>query len=196
MRKIEETDNISEMVLASFTDKEMQQDISISRILSFPGLEIHLKEQTVYKDGGIRIYMKAFNEPESDPEMYLFYSRVGGKYVKLTEPAIDKRIKIYAADAHKRCLEVPLATHAHQFRHAKATHWLEDGMNIIQIRFLLGHASLNTTMRYLDITTDYKRQALATLENEFGFVSKSKLLDFPTMPTTTESLSFIIFHKI
>ena len=122
--------------------------------------------------------------------------RNGGKYVKLTEPAIDKRIKIYAADAHKRCLEVPLATHAHQFRHAKATHWLEDGMNIIQIRFLLGHASLNTTMRYLDITTDDKRQALATLENEFGFVSKSKLLDFPTMPTTTESLSFIIFHKI
>lgn len=42
MRKIEETDNISEMVLVSFTDKEMQQDISISRILSFPGLKIHL----------------------------------------------------------------------------------------------------------------------------------------------------------
>ena len=51
MRKIEETDNISEMVLASFTDKEMQQDISISRIWSLPGVEIHLKEQTVYKDG-------------------------------------------------------------------------------------------------------------------------------------------------
>ena len=98
--------------------------------------------------------------------MYLFYSRVGGKYVKLTGPAIDKRIKIYAADAHKRCPEVPLDTHAHQFRHAKATHWLEDGMNIIQIGFLLGHASLDTTMRYLDITTDDKRQALATLEGE------------------------------
>ncbi len=69
-------------------------------------------------------------------------------------------------DAHKRCPEVPLDTHAHQFRHAKATHWLEDGMNIIQISFLLGHASLDTTMRYLDITTDDKRQALATLEGE------------------------------
>lgn len=86
--------------------------------------------------------------------------------MKLTEPALDKRIKIYAADAHKRCPEVPLDTHAHQFRHAKATHWLEDGMNIIQISFLLGHASLDTTMRYLDITTDDKRKALATLENE------------------------------
>ena len=48
----------------------------------------------------------------------------------------------------------------------KATHWLEDGMNIIQISFLLGHASLDTTMRYLDITTDDKRKALATLEGE------------------------------
>ncbi|WP_277935043.1 tyrosine-type recombinase/integrase [Parablautia intestinalis] len=103
---------------------------------------------------------------EAKPEVYLFYSRVGGKYVKLTEPALDKRIKMYAADAHKKCLEVPLNTHAHQFRHAKAIHWLEDGMNIIQNSFLLGHASLVTTMRYLDITTDDKRKALATLEGE------------------------------
>lgn len=114
----------------------------------------------------IRIYLKAFHESEPDPEAYLFYSRVGGKYVKLTEPALDKRIKKYAADAHKKCPDVPLDAHAHQFRHAKATHWLEDGMNIIQISFLLGHASLDTTMRYLDITTDDKRKALATLESE------------------------------
>lgn len=114
----------------------------------------------------IRVYLKAFHELAPDPEAYLFYSRVGGKYIKLTEPALDKRIKIYAADAHKKCPEVPLGTHAHQFRHAKATHWLEDGMNIIQISFLLGHASLDTTMRYLDITTEDKRNALATLEGE------------------------------
>lgn len=51
MREIEETDDISEMVLASFTDKGIQQEPSGSQILVFPGLEIHLKEQTVYKDG-------------------------------------------------------------------------------------------------------------------------------------------------
>lgn len=92
--------------------------------------------------------------------------RVGGKYVKLTEPALDKRIKIYAADAHKKCPEVLLDTHAHQFRHAKATHWLEEGINIIQLSFLLGNASLDTTMRYLDITTDDKRKSLSILEGE------------------------------
>ena len=56
--------------------------------------------------------------------------------------------------------------HAHQLRHAKASHWLEDGMNIVQISFLLGHEQLETTMVYMDITTDHERAALATLEDE------------------------------
>ena len=92
----------------------------------------------------IQIYLEAFHKPAPDPEAYLFYSRVGGKHVKLTEPALDKRIKIYAADAHKECPEVPPDTHAHQFRRTKATHWLEDRMNIIQSSFLFGHASLDS----------------------------------------------------
>lgn len=114
----------------------------------------------------IRIYLKEFHGAEPDPEAYLFYSRVGGKYVKLTEPALDKRLKIYAKKAHEKCCDVPINTHAHQFRHAKASHWLEDGLNIVQISFLLGHCNLETTMRYLDITTEDKINAIATLENE------------------------------
>ena len=72
---------------------------------------------------------------------------------------------IYAA-AHGICNEVPSGLHAHQIRHAKASHWLEDGMNIVQISFLLGHANLHTTMVYLDITTEQESKALATLEDE------------------------------
>jgi integrase/recombinase XerD len=39
-------------------------------------------------------------------------------------------------------------------------------MNILQISFLLGHATLHTTMRYLDITTEQESKALTTLEDE------------------------------
>lgn len=39
-------------------------------------------------------------------------------------------------------------------------------MNIVQISFLLGHAQLQTTLVYLDITTEEKAKALATLEDE------------------------------
>lgn len=114
----------------------------------------------------IRIYLKEFHGEKPEPETYLFYSRVGGRKTKLSEPALDKRIKLCAKIAHEKCPEVPLGAHAHQFRHAKASHWLEDGISIVQISFLLGHEQLETTMKYLDITTEEKASALATLEME------------------------------
>ena len=43
---------------------------------------------------------------------------------------------------------------------------MEDGMNIVQISFLLGHSNIQTTMVYLDITTEQEAKALATLEDE------------------------------
>ena len=55
---------------------------------------------------------------------------------------------------------------APHFRHGKASHWIEDGLNVLQVSFLLGHKHLETTMIYLDITTEDKAKALATLENE------------------------------
>lgn len=50
------------------------------------------------------------------------------------------------------CKDVPIGLHAHQIRHAAATHWLEDGMNVAEIQYLLGHESIQTTMVYLEIT--------------------------------------------
>ena len=114
----------------------------------------------------IEIYLREFHGLNPEPNAYLFFSRVGGIYKKLTEPALDKRIKIYAKITHEKCHDVPLNTHAHQFRHAKASHWIEDGLNVVQVSFLLGHEQLETTMKYLDITTEDKIKALATLENE------------------------------
>ena len=61
---------------------------------------------------------------------------------------------------------LPLNLHAHQLRHAKASHRLQDGMNIVQISFLLGHEQLQTTMVYLDITLEQELKALATIEDE------------------------------
>lgn len=55
-------------------------------------------------------------------------------------------------------------THAHKFRHAKASHWIEDGLSVVQVSFLLGHSNLETTMKYPDITTEDKIKALSTLE--------------------------------
>lgn len=120
-----------------------------------PKVEAHLKK-----------YIEEYHGEKPDPASYLFYSRNLGPHGKMSQAAIDKMLKKHAKAAHLFCDEVPLGLHAHQFRHAKASHWLEDGMNIVQISFLLGHEQLETTMIYLDITTEDERKALATLEYE------------------------------
>ena len=114
----------------------------------------------------LKKYIAEYHGKTPDPDSYLFYSRNIGTSGKMTQPAIDKMLKKHAKAAHLLCGDVPSDLHAHQFRHAKASHWLEDGMNIVQISFLLGHEQLETTMIYLDVTTEDERKALATLECE------------------------------
>lgn len=114
----------------------------------------------------LRIYIKKFHSGTIDGEHLLFYSRVGGYNNKLTQAAVNKRLRIYAKQAHEICKDVPLDMHAHIFRHSCAKHWLEDGMNIVQVSKLLGHSNISTTMTYLSITIDAKSMAVMALEDE------------------------------
>jgi site-specific recombinase XerD len=114
----------------------------------------------------IRKYLKEFHGDTPQAESYVFYSRNIGPSGKMSQPAVNQQLKKHAQTAHALCNEVPLGLHAHQIRHAKASHWLDDGMNIVQISFLLGHEQLQTSMVYLDITTEQEAKALATLEDE------------------------------
>jgi len=114
----------------------------------------------------LRAYIIDFHGASPKPDSYVFYSRNLGLNGKMSQNAVNKQLRKHALSAKAQCPDVPLNIHAHQLRHAKASHWLEDGMNIVQISFLLGHAQLQTTMVYLDISTEQKAQALATLEDE------------------------------
>ena len=114
----------------------------------------------------LKRYLQDFHGDNPDSKAYVFYSRSGGQYEKMSQTAISSRLKLLAAVAKKICPEVPLDAHAHQLRHARASHWLEEGVNIVQISLLLGHANLSTTMIYLDVTMDQKLAALETINDD------------------------------
>jgi site-specific recombinase XerD len=50
--------------------------------------------------------------------------------------------------------------HPHSLRHTTAIHLLKAGVDVVTISHWLGHAHLNTTMRYARADIDLKRQAL------------------------------------
>ncbi len=114
----------------------------------------------------LKKYLKKYHLKHDDMDTLIFYSKSKGVYAPMSAENVNKMLKKYASIAHETCEDVPLDLHAHQFRHAKASHWLENGMNIAQISYLLGHECIQTTMIYLDITTEQESKALETLEDE------------------------------
>ena len=112
----------------------------------------------------IRAYLEEFHGAGRDPEAYLFYSRnhPAGK-APLSRDAVAKMLRKHASVAHASCADVPTDVTPHRFRHARATHWLEQGMGIEQVSMLLGHAGLQVTMEYLDITVAMESEAIKCL---------------------------------
>lgn len=56
----------------------------------------------------------------------------------------------------------------HSLRHTYATHLLEDGVNILSIRELLGHAHISTTMIYLHVAQINNHQKCSPLDTLQG----------------------------
>jgi integrase/recombinase XerD len=54
--------------------------------------------------------------------------------------------------ARKARIKKPI--HPHTLRHTAATLYLKNGTNIESIRRMLGHASLSTTQKYLQLTDE------------------------------------------
>jgi len=111
-------------------------------------------------------YIEMFHGNNPNTGDLLFFVNYDGNKKKISQVGINKRIKIYAQKAHSINPEVPDNLHCHQLRHARASHWLEQHLNIVAIQKLMGHSDINTTMRYIFVSTEQKNQALATLEDD------------------------------
>jgi integrase/recombinase XerD len=58
--------------------------------------------------------------------------------------------------------------HVHTLRHTFATHLLEDGMDIITLKNLLGHENIETTMEYLQIAQLPSQRIFSPLDTLFA----------------------------
>lgn len=125
----------------------------------------------------MKSYIKQFHGTSPDDDNMVFFSRNGGQKQKLTQEAVNKRLKKYACVAHSKCPEIPKDLHCHSLRSARATHWLEQGLNIVMIQKLLGHEDIKTTMKYVGISVAQKEKALEALEDDVAKSATKKWKD-------------------
>ena len=91
----------------------------------------------------------------------IFYSVIHGEQHPLSDRRVRYLLRDYAAKARVVCLEVPEDVHPHQFRHSRAMHLYQNGMDLTLISQWLGHSQLETTQIYAHADTEHKRTAIA-----------------------------------
>jgi site-specific recombinase XerD len=80
---------------------------------------------------------------------------------KLTRAGVTYILKTYVGMANQVTPElVPCIISCHTLRHSKAMHLLQAGVNLVYIRDLLGHVSIQTTEIYARADHKQKREAL------------------------------------
>ena len=89
---------------------------------------------------------------------YLFFN---SKKEKLTREGINYIIQKHFIKVKKENKTMfPSSISPHSFRHSKAMHLLENGVNLIYIRDILGHSSVTTTEIYSKANPEIKRKHL------------------------------------
>ncbi len=141
--RINEAVNINAGDISKYDTDDIDKKAFILRVLGkgdkereVPILPIVWKMMQNYRD--ICPYI---SKNKNDP---FFYGLRGGR---LHSGVVRDRTKLL-----RRQLGLPEYMTPHAFRHSFASHLLEEGANLRIIQDLLGHASLSTTQRYLEIS--------------------------------------------
>lgn len=108
-----------------------------------------------------RSYCDTFHAGESRYSIQpLFYVRRNGLKKAMTSENVRKILQSYTDGAKRICLDVPENVHPHLFRHSRAMHLYQHGMNLPMLSQWLGHSRIKTTLIYAYADTEMKRKAI------------------------------------
>ena len=136
--------------------------------IDFERMTIHIRQSKYKKDRivplakymaiGLKKYLKAEN-----PHVWLFNGKeADGRYsVKGLSWVMRESLKKTS---------ITKEVNLHSLRHSFATHLLEQGLNIVTLKELLGHAEITTTMIYLHVAQCPLIKPHSPLDTLYGFL--------------------------
>ena len=114
---------------------------------------------------------------------------VNQRQAKLSRDGVNYIIRKYVHEIQRKDQSFP-EIHAHGFRHSKAMHMLEDGINIVYIRDFLGHEDVSTTTVYIRADNRLKTEAVNKLAPKVTGET-----EFPDWTKDTDLMSFLNSFK-
>ena len=105
---------------------------------------------------GIKEYLQA-----ERPQTFLFEGHTGGAFSQ-------RGAQWVMSQALKKTSIVKEDVSLHTLRHTYATHLLEQGVNILTIKELLGHAHIDTTMIYLHLAKPMLNMAFSPMDTLYN----------------------------
>lgn len=116
---------------------------------------------------GLKSYIAA-----EKPEEWLFNGqpteRAGGDF----DSRYSQRGVQWVVKQSAKAAGILKDVHVHTLRHTFATHLLEDGLDIMTVKDLLGHERIETTLEYLHVVQNRKRDPFSPLDTLFAQCAK------------------------
>ncbi|WP_282133010.1 tyrosine-type recombinase/integrase [Cellulophaga baltica] len=107
----------------------------------------------------LKYYMKIFGLDKNHTQQYPLFSNNRGE--KFSRAGISNILKKYVDLARKNTSVIfPDKVTCHTIRHTRAMHLLQNGVDLVIIRSILGHVSVTTTEIYARADTKQKREAI------------------------------------
>ena len=127
-------------------------------------------------------YIKHF---QLAPEAPLFSNKIGER---LTRQGIRYIIRKYSKMVNQaKPGTIEGSVYPHRMRHSKATHLVDSGINIYNVRDFLGHESVATTQIYLTTNPEVTRKVIESVAEK----TVPESLDFFTKEERNDLLSFL-----
>lgn len=134
--------------------------------VDFERMTIHIRQSKYKKDRvvplspamakGLKKYLKAEN-----PHNWLFNGKTPGSQYSTRGLSWVMRENLKKTSIKKQ-------VNLHSLRHTYATHLLEEGLNIVTLKELLGHAEITTTMIYLHVAQCQHIKPHSPLDTLYG----------------------------
>jgi site-specific recombinase XerD len=101
------------------------------------------------------------------PQEYLFGGQIQGRAGGDFDSRYSQRGVQWAVKAAAKRAGILKDVHVHTLRHTYATHLLEDGLDILSVKELLGHENIETTLEYLHVAQLNSKRLFSPLDTLF-----------------------------